>query len=165
MTDTPHPWDRRAAESDPAFEAFAAYLDTGSLRDAYRQQEGKDGAKHAPGRWTGWSTKHNWVSRRAAYVEWTVRESQDAIKAGLVQLRKRFMDVANTLLDDGGLPSIRAASQIVRDHFPPVERVADVADAERIEDLSDIPDEALERMREICDAARRKNELEKTTDD
>ena len=41
MTDTPHPWDRRAAESDPAFEAFAAYLDTGSLRDAWRQRSGK----------------------------------------------------------------------------------------------------------------------------
>ena len=32
MTDNPHPWDRRAAESDPAYEAFAAYLDVGSLR-------------------------------------------------------------------------------------------------------------------------------------
>ena len=98
MTDTPHPWDRRAAESDPAFEAFAAYLDTGSLRDAWRQRSGKDKATAVPGAWTGWSTKHNWVSRRAAYVEWTVRECQDAIKAGLVQLRKRFIDVANTLL-------------------------------------------------------------------
>ena len=36
MTDTPRRWDRLTAESDPAFEAFAAYLDTGSLRDAYR---------------------------------------------------------------------------------------------------------------------------------
>ena len=34
MTDTPRRWDRLTAESDPAFEAFAAYLDTGSLRDA-----------------------------------------------------------------------------------------------------------------------------------
>ena len=66
MTNTPHSWDRRADESDHAFEACAAYLDTGSLRDAYRQQTGKEGAKQAPGRWTGWSTKHNWVSRRAA---------------------------------------------------------------------------------------------------
>ena len=41
MTDTPHPWDRRAAESDPAYEAFAAYLETGSLLDAYRQRSGK----------------------------------------------------------------------------------------------------------------------------
>ena len=38
MTDTPRPWDRRADESDPAYEAFAAYLDVGSLRDAYRQR-------------------------------------------------------------------------------------------------------------------------------
>ena len=164
MTNTPHPWDRRAAESDPAFEAFAAYLETGSLRDAYQQQTGKEGAKQAPGRWTGWSTKHNWVSRRAAYVEWTVRECQDAIKAGLVQIRKRFIDTANTLLDDGGLPSIRAASQIVRDHFPHVERVADVSDAERIEDLSDLPDEDLDRMRAIRDEARRENAIERETE-
>ena len=164
MTDTPHPWDRRAAESDPAFEAFAAYLETGSLRDAWRQRSGKAQATAAPGAWTGWSTKHNLVSRRAAYVEWTVRECQDAIKAGLVQLRKRFIDVANTLLDDGGLPSIRAASQIVRDHFPPAERVADVSDAERFEDLSDIPDEDLDRMRAIRDEARRKNKLKETDD-
>ena len=26
MTDTPRPWDRLTAESDPAFEAFAANL-------------------------------------------------------------------------------------------------------------------------------------------
>ena len=32
--DTQRPWDRRTPESDPAYEAFAAYLDTGSLRDA-----------------------------------------------------------------------------------------------------------------------------------
>ena len=39
MTDTPRPWDRLTTESDPAYEAFAAYLDTGSLRDAYRQRQ------------------------------------------------------------------------------------------------------------------------------
>ena len=50
MTDTPHPWDRRAAESDPAYEAFAAYLETGSLLDAYRQRSGKAQATPAPGR-------------------------------------------------------------------------------------------------------------------
>ena len=64
MTDTPRLWDRRA-ESDPAFEAFAAYLETGSLRDAYRQRSGKAQATAAPGAWTGWSTKYNWVSHRS----------------------------------------------------------------------------------------------------
>ena len=50
MTNTPHPWDRRADESDPAYEAFAAYLETGSLLDAYRQRSGKAQATPAPGR-------------------------------------------------------------------------------------------------------------------
>ena len=112
MTDTQRPWDRRADESDPAFEAFALYLETGSLRDAYRQRSGKAQATAAPGAWTGWSTKHHWVSRRAAYVEWTVRECQDAIQVGLVQIRRRFIDTANTLLDASGLPSIRTASRV-----------------------------------------------------
>ena len=44
MTDTQRPWDRRTTESDPAYEAFAAYLDTGSLRDAYRQRSGNEKA-------------------------------------------------------------------------------------------------------------------------
>ena len=38
MTDTQRPWDRLTTDSDPAYEACAAYLDTGSLRDAYRQR-------------------------------------------------------------------------------------------------------------------------------
>ena len=40
MTDTQRPWDRLTPDSDPAYDAFAAYLDTGSLRDAYRQRSG-----------------------------------------------------------------------------------------------------------------------------
>ena len=89
----------------------------------------------------------DWVSRRAAYVEWTVRECQDATQVGLVQIRRRFIDTANTLLDAADLPSIRTASRIVYEHFPPVAKVADVSDP-RIEDLSDIPDAELDRMRE-----------------
>ena len=98
------------------------------------------------------------MSRRAAYVEWTVRECQDATQLGLMQIRRRFIDTANTLLDDGSVPAVRAASRIIVENFPPVARVADVSDGERIEDLCDIPDADLERMREIRDAARAKNE-------
>ena len=49
MTDTQRPWDRRTTESDPAYEAFAAYLETGSLRDAYRQRSGNEKATSHPG--------------------------------------------------------------------------------------------------------------------
>ena len=158
MTDTPRRWDRLTTESDPAYEAFAAYLETGSLRDAYRQRSGKAQATAAPGAWTGWSTKYNWVSRRAAFVEFTVREYQEAIQLELVQIRKRFIDAANTLLDDGSVPAVRAASRVIVEHFPPVARVADVSDVERFEDLSDLSDEALNRMKEIRDSERAKNE-------
>ena len=41
-------------------------------------------------------------------------------------------------------------------HFPPMQRMADVS--ERIEDLSDIHDADIARMKAIRDAARAKNE-------
>ena len=157
-TNPTRPWNRRATETDPAFEAFALYLEHGSLRDAYRQRSGKAQATAAPGAWTGWSTKHRWVSRRAAYIEFTIRECQEAIQLELVQIRKRFIDAANTLLDDGSVPAVRAASRVIVEHFPPVARVAAVSDVERIEDLSDLSDEALNRMKEIRDSERAKNE-------
>ena len=61
-------------------------------------------------------------------------------------------------MPDGGIPAVRAASRIVRETFPPVEKVADVSDAQRIEDLQDVPDATLEEMRTLRDAARQKNE-------
>ena len=85
-----------------------------------------------------------------------VRECQDAIQIGLVQIRKRLIDAANELLDNGGVPAVRAASRVIVENFPPVARVADVSDGEQIEDLSDIPDADIARMKEIRDAARAK---------
>ena len=156
-TNPTRPWDRRATETDPAFEAFALYLEHGSLRDAWRQRSGNEAATAAPGTWTAWSVKNDWVARRAAYIEFTIRECQEAIQFGLMKIRSRFIDAANVLLDDGGIPAILAASRIIHDHYPPVDRVADVSKEERIEDLSDLSDEDLDRMREIRDAAREKN--------
>ena len=49
MTDPPRPWDRRTPDSDPAYDACAAYLDTGSLRDAYQQRSGAE-LRNAPAR-------------------------------------------------------------------------------------------------------------------
>ena len=127
---------------------------------ACETRTGNEKATSPPGAWTGWSTKYNWVSRRrAAFVEFTVRECQDAIQIGLVQIRKRLIDAANELLDDGGVPAVRAASRVIVENFPPVARVADVSDGEQFEDLSDIPDADIARMKEIRDAARQKNKL------
>ena len=53
-------------------------------------------------------------------------------------------------------PNFLRAARALSLHFPPIQRVADVS--ERIEDLSDIPDADIERMKAIRDAARAKNE-------
>ena len=57
------------------------------------------------------------------------------------------------LTANDGADFLRAARALSL-HFPPMQRVADVS--ERIEDLSDIPDADIERMKAIRDAARAK---------
>ena len=74
MTDTPRRWDRLTAESDPAFEAFAAYLDTGSLRDAYRQRSGNEKATPSHRR------DSQSASRHAA-----IREQRQRLREHLIQ--------------------------------------------------------------------------------
>ena len=59
------------------------------------------------------------------------------------------------LTANDGADFLRAARALSL-HFPPMQRVADVS--ERIEDLSDIPDADIARMKAIRDAARAKNE-------
>ena len=63
------------------------------------------------------------------------------------------------LTANDGADFLRAARALSL-HFPPIQRVADVS--ERIEDLSDIPDADIERMKEIRDAARAKKMAERT---
>ena len=61
---------------------------------------------------------------------------------------------AHSLLAEGPQYFLQAARALAL-HFPPVQRVEDVS--ERYEDLSDIPDADIERMKEIRDAARAKS--------
>ena len=53
-------------------------------------------------------------------------------------------------------PNFLRAARALSLHFPPIQRMADVS--ERIEDLSDIPDADIARMKAVRDAARAKNE-------
>ena len=74
MTDTQRPWDRRTPESDPAYEAFAAYLDTGSLRDAYRQRSGNEKAPPS----------HRRDSQSASRLA-AIREQRQRLREHLIQ--------------------------------------------------------------------------------
>ena len=156
MTETPQPWDRLETETDIAFEAFSSYLETGSMLASYRQKTGKEKAQFSPGTWTAWGSKHHWVRRRSAYVDATTRECLDSIQEGLVKIRHKFVDEASKLLDSKDLAAKRLASDIIRAHFPPVQQVADVSD--QFEDLSDLSDEQLDRMKAIRDEGRQKKE-------
>ena len=79
MTDTPRPWDRRTPESDPAYEACAAYLDTGSLRDAYRQRSGNEKATPSHRR------DSQSASRHAAIREQRQRLREHLIPPGVLE--------------------------------------------------------------------------------
>ena len=56
------------------------------------------------------------------------------------------------ILETGDSHDFLRVARALSLHFPPVQRVEDVS--ERFEDLSDLPDEAIERMKEIRDEAR-----------
>ena len=73
MTDTPRPWDRLTTDSAPAYEAFAAYLDTGSRRDAYRHRSGNEQAPPSPRR-----------DRQSARRHAAIREQRPRLREHLI---------------------------------------------------------------------------------
>ena len=79
MTDTPRPWDRRTPDSDPAYEACAAYLDTGSLRDACPQRSGNEKATPSHRR------DSQSASRHAAIREQRQRLREHLIQPGVLE--------------------------------------------------------------------------------
>ena len=167
MTETPHPWDRLPAETPKSYAAFLAYCALGakrSVREAARQHHAKTVSKDYQSekgtaaqetivsRWLAWSAKHKWVSRSLARDEWVARTSDEQIVANLTACKLALTTRAHDFLTATDGSNFLRASRALALHFPPVQRVADVS--ERIEDLSDVPDEELDRMREIRDAAR-----------
>jgi hypothetical protein len=79
-----NPWDRRDGESDAAYGAFLAYRDLGlgrTVLDAFRQREGKGGAKQANGRWNKWVKSHEWHDRARAWDAHLAAERQAGIDA------------------------------------------------------------------------------------
>ena len=161
MTDTPRLWDRRADETPKSYAAFLAYVALGarrSVREAARQhcvKTASSGPKNTTVKhWLRWSARHKWVSRSLARDEWIARTSDDQIVSNVtackLALTTRALDY---LTANDGADFLRAARALSL-HFPPMQRVADVS--ERIEDLSDIPDADIARMKAIRDAARAK---------
>ena len=165
MTDTPRLWDRRADETPKSYAAFLAYVALGasrSVREAARQYHINTTATGEISSvedttvrtWLGWSARHKWVSRSLARDEWIARTSDDQIVSNVTACKLALTERAHDFLTANDAADFLRASRALALHFPPIQRMADVS--ERIEDLSDIPDADIERMKAIRDAARAK---------
>ena len=170
MTEPARAWDRLPTETPIAHTAFLAYIALGarrSVREAAHQAH-QDNIKTASSsekgtrpnttirRWLGWSARHKWVSRANARDAWLARVSDDQIVLNLKACMLALTTAALALLETGDSRDFLRAARALSLHFPPIQRLEDVSD--QIEDLSDLSDEALNRMKEIRDSERAKNE-------
>ena len=164
---TPRLWDRLPTETPQSYAAFLAYVALGarrSVREAAHQNHIKtistgkiSSVEDTTVRtWLGWSARHKWVSRSLARDEWIARTSDDQIVSNVTACKLALTTRAHDFLTSTDSAVFLRGARALSLHFPPMQRVADVS--ERIEDLSDIPDADIERMKAIRDAARAKNE-------
>ena len=167
MTDTPRLWDRRADETPKSYAAFLAYVALGgrrSVREAARQYhinttstgEISSVEDTTVRTWLGWSARHKWVSRSLARDEWIARTSDEQIIINKLACDLALVTRAHDFLTSTDSEVFLRGARAFTLQHPPIQRVEDVS--ERIEDLSDIPDADLERMKAIRDAERAKNE-------
>ena len=165
VTETPRPWDRLPTETPKSYAAFLAYVALGarrSVREAAHQNYIKTtspgGISSAEGstirKWLGWSAKHKWVSRSLARDEWVASTSDDQIIINILACKLALVTRAHDFLTStDSAVFLRGARAFTLQH-PPAQQVEDVT---RIEDLSDLSDADLGRMRAIRDEARQKN--------
>ena len=96
------------------------------------------------------------MSRKLARAEWIARTSDEQIIINKLACDLALVTRAHDFLTSTDSEVFLRGARAFTLQHPPIQRVADVS--ERIEDLSDIPDADIERMKAIRDAARAKNE-------
>ena len=166
VTETPRPWDRRENETTKAYAAFLAYISLGarrSVREAARQHHGEATAsgeihgieKTTLRTWEGWSSKHAWVSRSTARDEWILSTSDEQIIINILACKLALVTRAHAFLSSTDSEVFLRGARAFTLQHPPVQQVEDLT---RIEDLPDMSDADLDRMKEIRDEARTKKE-------
>ena len=162
MTESPHPWDRLSTETNKAHAAFLDYIALGARRSvrAAARKEYQDNIEPVSStsestivsRWLAWSSKHQWVSRSLARDEWIAHTSDEQNVANVAACKLALTTRAHDFLTSkDSVVWLRGARGFTLQH-PPVQQVEDVT---RIEDLPEMSDDALDRMRDIRDAERR----------
>ena len=167
MTEPARAWDRLPTETPKSYAAFLAYIALGarrSVREAARQSNFKTTSSSEKctrinttiRRWLGWSARHHWVSRADARDAWLARVEEEQVVVNLKACMLALTTKALALLETGDSKDFLRAARALSLHFPPIQRVEDVS--EPIEDLSDLTDEQVQRMKAVRDEARAENE-------
>lgn len=96
MENEPAPWDRRPRETSKAYAAFVIYRDMGTDRTVRSVAEAlnKSGTLIA-----GWSGKHNWVARAAAWDSMPGRMVAEAFEERARRIAEQHDRIATKLLD------------------------------------------------------------------
>lgn len=89
-----NPWDRQSGESPPAWEAFQKYRDMGLARSLAKVAQ--DLSKSKP-LLSGWSSKHAWVLRAAAWDAEQDRLWQAELRAAQKTAAKKNVDLGNAI--------------------------------------------------------------------
>ena len=96
MENEPAPWDRQPRETSKAYAAFVIYRDMGTDRTVRSVAEAlnKSGTLIA-----GWSGKHNWVVRAAAWDSMPGRMVAEAFEERARRIAEQHDRIASKLLD------------------------------------------------------------------
>lgn len=139
MAKQPDPWERLESESSKAYEAFCIYRDLGINRSIAKvvQILGKSKALLE-----GWSSKHDWVERAAAWDSEQDRVARQQQLDDIKKMRKRHASLAEAML----LKASKALLIIPEDEIKAgdVSRMVDIASKlERISrgDVGDVIEE------------------------
>lgn len=89
------PWDRRANESDPAWEAFVLYRDSGASRSQTNVAKALGKTRQLL---SGWSAQHDWVDRAAAWDLEQDRQRREAMRQENVEAGRRHARQAGAFL-------------------------------------------------------------------
>lgn len=95
MTPRLEPWERQPKESEPAFEAFAAYRDLGTERSL--TMVARRLAKSRP-LISRWSARWHWVDRAAAWDRELDRRTLDQRTKDVRTMRERHAQLATSIL-------------------------------------------------------------------
>lgn len=123
------PWEMQPEETMKAYEAFCVYRDLGPSRS---MRETAEKLGKSQGLMEGWSVKHEWGKRAAAWDAEQDRINRQEQMKEIAKMRKRHADIAKKALD-----KVEAAIDSIDEHeMSNVDIARLMAEAAKLERLS-----------------------------